>query len=187
MIYRSTARTARPSSDLTTERVRMMLNATATLALRRRWRFFVLVTDQARKERLREIGWRQAQFAEASLVIVLVCGDRKAHARDPQPLLAPRARGDPRRHRRRDRQRLRGPRGPAARRGLPRSGGMAAQTIMLAARAMGTTQIGFDFAAAAKTRVNLPPDHEIVMALAVGKRREDPGPAAGSGCPWKRS
>ena len=142
------------------------------------WRF-VLVADPERKERLREIGWRQAQFAEASLVI-LICGDLKAHARDPGRYWrhapeAPRAaivsaivdayEG------RRDRQHDE----------VLRSGGIAAQTIMLAAKAMGydtCPMVGFDFAAAAAL-VNLPPDHEIVMAVTVGKRREDPRPRGG--------
>jgi nitroreductase len=142
------------------------------------WRF-VLVTDQERKERLRAIGWRQAQFAEASLVI-LVCGDRKAHARDPGrywrhapeaaraaivPLIVGAYEG------REDLQHDE----------VLRSGGMAAQTIMLTAKAMGydtCPMVGFDFAAAA-VLVNLPPDHEIVMAVAVGKRREHPQPRGG--------
>jgi nitroreductase len=142
------------------------------------WRF-VLVTDQERKERLREIGWRQAQFAEASLVI-LICGDRKAHARDPGrywrhapeaaraaivPLIVGAYEG------REDLQHDE----------VLRSGGMAAQTIMLAAKAMGydtCPMVGFDFAGAAAL-VNLPPDHEIVMAVAVGKRREHPQPRGG--------
>ncbi len=142
------------------------------------WRF-VLVADQERKERLRAIGWRQAQFAEASLVI-LVCGDRKAHARDPGrywrhapeaaraaivPLIVGAYEG------REDLQHDE----------VLRSGGMAAQTIMLVAKAMGydtCPMVGFDFAAAAAL-VNLPPDHEIVMAVAVGKRREHPQPRGG--------
>lgn len=142
------------------------------------WRF-VLVTDQERKERLRAIGWRQAQFAEASLVI-LICGDRKAHARDPG------------RYWRHAPEAARAAIVPAiisayeGREDLQhdevlRSGGMAAQTIMLVAKAMGydtCPMVGFDFAAAAAL-VNLPPDHEIVMAVAVGKRREHPQPRGG--------
>ena len=142
------------------------------------WRF-VLVTDQERKERLRAIGWRQAQFAEASLVI-LVCGDRKAHARDPG------------RYWRHAPEAARATIVPAiidayeGREDLQhdevlRSGGMAAQTIMLAAKAMGydtCPMVGFDFAEAAAL-VNLPPDHEIVMAVAVGKRRAHPQPRGG--------
>ncbi|MDO9172986.1 MAG: nitroreductase family protein [bacterium] len=142
------------------------------------WRF-VLVADQERKERLRAIGWRQAQFAEASLVI-LICGDRKAHARDPGrywrhapeaaraaivPLIVGAYEG------REDLQHDE----------VLRSGGMAAQTIMLVAKAMGydtCPMVGFDFAEAAAL-VNLPPDHEIVMAVAVGKRREHPQPRGG--------
>ncbi|MBF0108131.1 MAG: nitroreductase family protein [Magnetococcales bacterium] len=59
-----------------------------------------------------------------------------------------------------------------------RSGGMAAQTLMLAARGMGLDScpmIGFDFSAAANL-VNLPHDHCIVMAVVIGRKLESPPP-----------
>ncbi len=170
-----------PAHRMTEDEIRRLMVAAVlspTSFNLQNWRF-VLVADQERKERLRAIGWRQAQFAEASLVI-LVCGDLKAHARDPGrywrhapeaaraaivPLIVGTYEG------REDLQHDE----------VLRSGGMAAQTIMLAAKAMGydtCPMVGFDFAGAAAL-VNLPPDHEIVMAVAVGKRREHPQPRGG--------
>ena len=55
-----------------------------------------------------------------------------------------------------------------------RSGGLAAQTLMLAAKAMGydtCPMIGFDFAAVAEI-IKLPADHDIVMAVTLGKALE---------------
>jgi len=132
------------------------------------WRF-VLVTDQARKDAVRAAGWNQAQFSDCSLLVV-VCGDLEAHARDPERYWrnAPDAarasivsmitryyEGDER----------------AQRDEVFRSGGMAAQTLMLAARAMGydtCPMSGFDFAEVAGI-IGLPSDHEIVMAVAIGR------------------
>lgn len=135
------------------------------------WRF-VLVTDQAAKQKFREIGWNQAQFSDCS-VIVLVCGDRQAYAQDTERYWA--TCDD------QTRQAIVGMiRGyydahPEARRDENlRSGSMAAMTLMLAARAMGydsCPMLGFDFAKAAEL-VKLPEEHDIVMAVAVGKALE---------------
>jgi len=62
-----------------------------------------------------------------------------------------------------------------------RSCGMAAQTIMLAAKAMGfdsCPMAGFDFEAVGKL-INLPSDHVIAMAIAVGKAMEPARPRGG--------
>jgi nitroreductase len=142
------------------------------------WRF-VLVTDPERKQKFREIGWNQAQFSECS-VIVLVCGDRQAYARDTdrywasadeqtRKALVGMIRGyyDANASARRDEN--------------LRSGSLAAMTIMLAARAMGydsCPMLGFDFRKAADL-VNLPEDHDIVMAVAVGKALEPARPRGG--------
>ena len=62
-----------------------------------------------------------------------------------------------------------------------RSGGIVAQTMMLAAMGMGYDTCpmdGFDFDAVAKL-INLPADHAIVMMIAVGKGLEAARPRAG--------
>ena len=126
------------------------------------------------KEEFRKIGWNQAQFSDCS-AIILICGDRMAYAKDtdrywakaPQETreaLVGMIRGfyDAHVEARRDEN--------------LRSGGMAAQTLMLAAKAMGYDSCpmsGFDFAKAAEL-VRLPEEHDIIMAVTVGKALEEP-------------
>jgi nitroreductase len=135
------------------------------------WRL-VLVTDQAQKDAIRAAGWNQAQFSDCSLLIV-VCGDLRAHARDPErywrrapasvreaivPMITRYYEGNAR----------------AQHDEVLRSGSMAAMSIMLAARDLGYESCpmsGFDFARVAEI-IALPPDHEIVMAVAVGRGTE---------------
>ena len=62
-----------------------------------------------------------------------------------------------------------------------RSIGMAMQTIMLAANAIGydsCPMIGFDIDAVAK-RINLPDDHVMGPMVAIGKGTKDPWPKPG--------
>jgi nitroreductase len=62
-----------------------------------------------------------------------------------------------------------------------RSCGLAGQTIMLAAKAMGydsCPMIGFDPVQVAEL-INLPEDHVISFMIAVGKRTKDPWPKPG--------
>ena len=62
-----------------------------------------------------------------------------------------------------------------------RSCGIAAQTLMLAAKAMGydsNPMIGFDPEEVAR-QIQLPPDHVIAMMLVVGKPLQPAGPRGG--------
>ena len=62
-----------------------------------------------------------------------------------------------------------------------RSCGMAAQTIMLAAKSMGYDTCpmkGFDYEAVGKL-INLPKDHVIAMMIVVGKAAEEASPRGG--------
>jgi nitroreductase len=62
-----------------------------------------------------------------------------------------------------------------------RSCGIAAMTLMLAAKEMGYDSCpmdGFDFAAVGK-QINLPPDHAIAMFVAIGKGIKEPFPRGG--------
>ncbi len=142
------------------------------------WRF-VVVTDPDVKARLRAAGRDQAQFTDASLV-VMICGDRLAWTREPErywanaapekravivPKLVKAFQDDP--QKRRDEN--------------LRSGSLAAQTLMLAARALGydtCPMVGFDFAEAGRI-IALPADHDIVMAVAVGRALEPARPRGG--------
>ncbi|MEM6500644.1 MAG: nitroreductase family protein [Cyanobacteria bacterium P01_C01_bin.89] len=132
------------------------------------WRF-VVVSDPELRQKIREVAWDQAQVTEASLLLVL-CADRNAWNREPERYWkdAPEA--------------VQGILVPAIKNYYEgneaaqqdeamRSCGMAAQTIMLAAKAMGYDSCpmdGFDFDAVGKL-INLPEDHSIAMFVVVGK------------------
>lgn len=142
------------------------------------WRF-VVVTDPVLRQQIRAVSWNQAQVEEASILIVLTA-DVKAWEKEPERYW---------RH------------APAAvqdylvpaigqyyeaketvqRDEAMRSCGMAAMTIMLAAKAMGYDTCpmdGFDFDAVAKL-LNLPADHTPAMFVVVGKALDAPRPRSG--------
>lgn len=132
------------------------------------WRL-VNVTDPALRQQIQAAAWNQTQVTEASLLFVITA-DVKAWAKNPAryfrnapkeaqdalvPMIAPFYEG---------KEQLQ-------RDEALRSVGFVAQTMMLAARAMGydsSPMIGFDPEAVAKL-INLPSDHLIGMLLAVGK------------------
>jgi nitroreductase len=132
------------------------------------WRL-VNVTDPALRAEIRAAAWDQAQVTEASLLFVITA-DVKAWAKNPAryfrnapkeaqdaliPMIGPFYEG---------KEQLQ-------RDEALRSVGFVAQTMMLAARAMGydsSPMIGFDPEAVAKL-IHLPEDHLIGMLLAVGK------------------
>ena len=145
------------------------------------WRF-VFVNDKALRAEIRAVGWDQAQMTEASHLIVL-CADVQAWAKEPgrywedapkeaQDFLVP-AIGD-----------FYGGREWQQRDEAMRSVGIAAQTIMLAVKAMGydsCPMIGFDADAVGKL-INLPDDHVVGMMIAVGKA-ETPAQSKGGYLP----
>ncbi|MDQ8203277.1 nitroreductase family protein [Pelagicoccus sp. SDUM812003] len=142
------------------------------------WRF-VVVRDPETKTRLRAAAWDQAQVEEASAAI-LICGDLKAHSRDPerywenapeqvQDMLVPMI-GD-----------FYEGKEEVQRDEVMRSAGLAGQTIMLAAKSLGydtCPMIGFDPEAFAEI-INLPEDHVIGMLVVVGKAKEPARPRGG--------
>ena len=142
------------------------------------WRF-VVVTDPVLRHQIRSVSWNQAQVEEASLLIVLAA-DLKAWAKAPsrywvnapqavQDYLVP-AIG----HYYENNEQ-------AQRDEAMRSCGIAAQTIMLAAKEMGYDTCpmdGFDFDAVAKL-INLPADHAPTMFITVGKAIKEAAPRAG--------
>ena len=136
------------------------------------WRF-VYVTDQDVKEKISEAARGQSQPKDGSLVVVL-CGDMTAwkteplrywknHPTEKQELVKASL------------ERKYSTDAQAQRDEAVRSCGMAAQTIMLAARDMGLDScpmVGFEYDELAKV-INLPENHLIVMMVVVGKRAED--------------
>ena len=131
------------------------------------WRF-VIVSNSKTKQAIRKAAWNQAQCSEASIVILL-CADLDAH-KDPQrywvnapketsnalvPMITsfyqnkPQLQNDE----------------------AMRSIGIAAQTLMLGAKAMGydsCPMIGFDRNKVGEI-INLPKNHLIGMMLTIGK------------------
>ena len=142
------------------------------------WRF-VLVTDPVLRQQIRAVSWNQAQVEEASLLIVLTA-DLQAWAKQPQrywanapqpvqdylvPAIGQYYENNPQ----------------AQRDEAMRSCGIAAQTIMLAAKEMGYDTCpmdGFDFDAVSKL-LNLPDDHTPAMFITVGKAIKEAAPRAG--------
>ena len=142
------------------------------------WRF-VVVKDAALRREIRKVAWDQAQVTDASLLIVL-CADLEAWAREParywrnapkpaQDFLVPAIR-----------QYYEG-RDAVQRDEAMRSCGIAAQTLMLAAKSMGYDSCpmdGFDFDAVARL-IRLPADHVIAMFVVIGKATEPAWPRGG--------
>lgn len=142
------------------------------------WRF-VLVTDPVLRHQIRAVSWNQAQVEEASLLIILTA-DLKAWAKQPERYWrnAPKAASDilvPMiEHYYENNEQIQRDEGM-------RSCGMAAMTIMLAAKEMGYDTCpmdGFDFDAVGKL-LNLPADHTPTMFVVVGKALKDAQPRGG--------
>lgn len=142
------------------------------------WRF-VVVDDPALRAEIRKAAWDQAQITEASLLLVL-CADRAAWNKQPQRYWreAPQAAQDyllPAIHNYfNGREQLQRDEGM-------RSCGIAAQTLMLAARSLGYDSCpigGFDFEAVGKL-INLPADHDIGLMLTIGKPMQPANPRGG--------
>lgn len=142
------------------------------------WRF-VVVKDKALREQLRVAAWDQAQITDASVLIVL-CADLNAWKKQPErywanapietqqfllPMIEQYYQGKE----------------SVQRDEAMRSCGMAAQTLMLSAKAMGYDSVpmdGFDFNKVAEL-IKLPEDHVISMFVAIGKAEKPAFPRGG--------
>jgi nitroreductase len=142
------------------------------------WRF-VVVTDPELRKHIREAAWNQTQVTDASLFIIL-CADLKSWEKNPDrywinspkevkefvlPAIDNYYRG----------------RDQVQRDEAMRSCGIAAQTLMLAAKSMGYDSCpmdGFDFDRVGEL-VNLPDDHVIAMFVAIGKGIKEAWPRPG--------
>ncbi|HWU66686.1 MAG TPA: nitroreductase family protein [Methylophilus sp.] len=142
------------------------------------WRF-VVVTDPVLRHQIRAVSWNQAQVTDASLLIILTA-DLKAWEKDPARywVNAPQPVSD---YLVRAIHDYYTDHTQAERDEGMRSGGMAAMTLMLAAKEMGYDTCpmdGFDFDAVGKL-INLPADHVPVMFVVVGKALEEAKPRGG--------
>ncbi len=142
------------------------------------WRF-VVVKDPALRQKIRAAAWDQAQVTEASLLVIL-CADLKAWEKQPHRYW---------RNAEQDVQKFLLPAIDNYYRGKEqvqrdeamRSCGIAAQTLMLAAKAKGYESCpmdGFDFEQVGKL-INLPEDHVISMFVVMGKKLQDAWPRPG--------
>lgn len=132
------------------------------------WRF-VLVRDPELRKQIRAVAWDQAQVTDASLLIVL-CADLKAWEKDPGRYWANAPKPVHDYMASAIDQYYRGREWVQRDEGM-RSCGMAAQTIMLAAKELGYDTCpmdGFDYDAVGKL-INLPPNHAVAMFVVVGK------------------
>lgn len=143
------------------------------------WRF-VRLSDPGQKKAVRAAAWDQAQVEEAHLMLVLCC-DLKSWQKDPA------------RYWRNAPQEVQQQIVPmigqfyenageqVQRDEVMRSCGIAAQTLMLAAKSMGydsCPMIGFDAGQVAEL-IHLPEDHVIGMMLAIGKAAQPARPRGG--------
>ncbi len=170
-----------PTHVLTEDEVTRLLEAaiqSPTSFNIQNWRF-VLVRDKALREQIRAAANDQAQVTDASLLIVMTA-DVKAWAKSPARYwreapadvaellvnwMGPFYEG----------------KGQLQRDEAMRSCGLAGQTIMLAAKAMGydsCPMIGFDAEQVAEL-INLPKDHVIGFLIAVGEATKPAWPKPG--------
>lgn len=170
-----------PEHKMSPQEIEQLLNAaikSPTAFNIQNWRF-VMVEDPALRQQIRAVAWDQPQITEASLLLVL-CADLKAWEKNPErywcnapqqarDFILPAIDGYYRNKEQVQRDEA------------MRSCGIAAQTLMLAAKAMGYDSCpmdGFDFEAVAKL-INLPHDHVIAMFVAIGKGTKDAWPRPG--------
>jgi len=132
------------------------------------WRFLV-VENQSIKNEICAAAWHQAQIKDAAITVV-VCGDLQAHSRDParywrnapveaSSKIVPMITGFYEKNETLQRDEA------------MRSVGIAAQTLMLAAKAMNydsCPMIGFD-PVKVSAIINLPKDYVIGMLITIGK------------------
>jgi len=170
-----------PNHELTESEIRELLSL-ATLSPTafniQNWRF-VLVKDPELRKEIRKVSWDQAQVTDCSL-LVIICADLKSWNKAPerywkkapvavQEFILPAIKSY---YQNNDQ---------VQRDEAMRSCGIAAQTLMLAAKAMAYDSCpmdGFDFAAVAKL-INLPSDHVIALFVAIGKGLSPAAPRAG--------
>ena len=142
------------------------------------WRFVIIKNPEIRKK-VRSAAWDQAQVTDSSLFLI-ICADLKSWKKNPEqywknapkeardflvPAMGPFYEG----------------KNELQRDEAMRSCGIAAQTIMLAAKSMGydsNPMIGFDPEKVAEI-INLPDDHVISMIMTIGKQIQPAMPRGG--------
>ncbi|MEM7454308.1 MAG: nitroreductase family protein [Planctomycetota bacterium] len=170
-----------PDHEMTPDEINQLMTAaiqSPTSFNMQNWRF-VLVQDRDLRQKIRDVGNDQAQLTDASLLIVLTA-DVKAWQKEPARYWrnAPEEVAEI----------LVNWMGPfyegkeqLQRDEAMRSVGIAGQTIMLAAKAMGyesCPMIGFDIEKVGEL-INLPDDHAVGFIITVGKGTKEAWPKPG--------
>lgn len=142
------------------------------------WRF-VVVRDPALRKEIRKLSKDQAQVTDASLFIVL-CGDLKAWSRDTARYWST-APDDVREVLVFLIEQYYAGREQVERDEVMRSCGIAAMSLMLAAREMGYDSCPMDLSELDEVGklLNLPEDHVVTMFVAIGKGIKEPWPRGG--------
>lgn len=143
------------------------------------WRFVVVKNPELRAK-IKGHAWGQAQVTDASLLIIL-CADTKAWQKEPARYWKE-APVEVKDFMVSSIENYYSGREQVQRDEALRSCGIAAQTIMLAAKEMGYDSCpmdGFDFDAVSR-EINLPEDHLISMFVVVGKALTPARPRSGS-------
>lgn len=170
-----------PEHKFTEEEIQKLLSAallSPTSFNMQNWRF-VVVDDQSVQDEICAASWHQPHVKEAS-VTILLCGNLKAHDEEPERYwrnapeeasskIVPMIPG------------FYGKNEQLQRDEALRSVGIAAQTLMLAAKDMGydsCPMIGFDPIKVAEI-INLPENHVVGMMLTVGKALKPAQPRGG--------
>jgi len=160
-----------PNHEMTNDEVNQLLSAvllSPTSFNIQNWRF-VLVKDKPLREKLREAAWNQAQVTDASLVVVL-CGNKNSWSQEPDRYWR-NAPDDVREFLVAGIKNFYDGKEQEQRDEIHRSCGIAAQTLMLSAKAMGydsCPMVGFEPEKVAEL-INLPKDHVISLMVVVGK------------------
>lgn len=170
-----------PNHKLTDDEVNQLLSLAVlspTSFNMQNWRFVIIKNSEVRKQ-IRAAAWDQAQITDSSLLLV-ICADLKAWKDNPGQywVNAPKE----------AKEFLVSAMGPfyegkdqLQRDEAMRSCGISAQTIMLAAKAMGydsNPMIGFDPEKVAEI-IKLPENHVISMLMAIGKQTKPAMPRGG--------
>lgn len=169
-----------PTHQMSDEEIKKLLSLASlspTAFNIQNWRF-VIVSDPALRKQIREVAWDQSQVTDTSLFIV-ICANLKAWENpsrywvnapaEVQDFMIP---AIDEYYRDKDQ---------VQRDEAMRSCGIAAQTLMLAAKSMGYDSCpmdGFDFEKVAEL-IKLPSDHVIAMFVAIGKGTKEAWPRPG--------
>ena len=169
-----------PTHQMTDDEIKKLLSLailSPTAFNIQNWRF-VIVSDPELRKQIRKVAWDQSQVTDTSLFIVM-CADLKSWEKpgrywvdapkEVQDFMIP-AIDDYYRGKEQ-----------VQRDEAMRSCGIAAQTLILAAKSMGYDSCpmdGFDFGKVAEL-IKLPDDHVIAMFVAIGKKIKETWPRPG--------